>query len=265
MSNFILNTTKKILGILPKPILYQFLKLQKMKVVDLLRLNLIREKDLDYLVNPENLEKDLLPKLGFNNERLYQFPPELYSFCGQGLFCWQYPNQFSKFLVHISRYKIESYLEIGVRHGGTFIIINEYLKKIQPLKKSVGIDICYSPSLIKYQKINPKINFLQINSTSEKFRKYLEAAGDFDLVLIDGDHDEAPCRQDFETVKNYAKIIVFHDIVSNVCPGVVKVWQEVKNKYADQYDFFEFTDQYESVFIRTGEKFLGIGVAVKKE
>jgi len=264
MPTFVLNIIKKILGVLPKPVLYQILKLQKMKNVDLGRLNLIREKDINYLSDAERVEKELLPQLGFNNERQYQFPEELYQFCGQGLFCWQYPNQFSKFLVELSHHKIENYLEIGVRHGGTFIIINEYLEKFLPLKKAVGVDICYSSSVVAYQKINPKAEFLQADSTSGDFKKYLDEAGEFDLVLIDGDHDEIPCRKDFELMKDRAKIIVFHDIVSNACPGVVKVWQEMKEKYSERYDFFEFVNQYESVFQRTGEKFLGLGMAVKK-
>jgi len=65
-------------------------------------------------------------------------PDELYQFCGRGLHYWQYPNQFSKYLVRLSQFKVESYLEIGVRHGGTFVITVEYLSRFHPLKCAIG-------------------------------------------------------------------------------------------------------------------------------
>ncbi|MFM9944502.1 MAG: hypothetical protein ACKVQB_04645, partial [Bacteroidia bacterium] len=84
-----------------------------------------------------------------------------------------------------------------------------------------------------------------------------------DLVLIDGDHSFEACWSDFEVIKDKANIIVFHDIVSDVCPGVVNVWNSVKENV--EYKTFEMIDQYEEVTLRVGKKYLGIGVAVKKE
>ena len=84
-------------------------------------------------------------------------------------------------------------------------------------------------------------------------------------MLIDGDHTEEGCRRDFENLKHHAKILVFHDIVSDPVPGVIKVWQDVKEAEKDNFDFFEYTDQYEECVNRRGEKLLGIGVAVKKK
>ncbi len=66
-----------------------------MKNTDLSYISLISEKNNDYLLSASRLEEDLLPKLGLNNEQLYQFPEELYSFCGYGLYHRQYPSQFS--------------------------------------------------------------------------------------------------------------------------------------------------------------------------
>lgn len=58
-----------------------------------------------------------------------------------------------------------------------------------------------------------------------------------------------------------ALVFTNHDITSQVCPGVATCWSEVKNEYSDTHDFYEFTDQYESV----NGTFLGIGVAVRKQ
>ena len=46
--------------------------------------------------------------------------------------------------------------------------------------------------------------------------------------------------------------MVFHDIFSSVCPGVVNFWNEIKTNYTH----FEFTEQYDSV----NGNFLGIGL-----
>jgi hypothetical protein len=83
-------------------------------------------------------------------------------------------------------------------------------------------------------------------------------------VLIDGDHSEEGCRRDFENLKHHAKILVFHDIVSSPVPGVIKVWQDVKEQEKDSFDFFEYTDQYDEVVNRRNETLLGIGVAIRK-
>jgi len=181
------------------------------------------------------------------------------------LFHWQYPNQFSKYLTQLSKLKISSYLEIGVRHGGTFVITVEYLKKFYPLKNAIGIDTGYCPSLVKYKKKDPKINFIQIDSQSSQFKEFIRNSDEFDLVLIDGDHEETACINDFKTIKDKTNIVAFHDIVSDVCPGVGRVWNQVKTEYLDEYHFFEYTDQYESVNEKTGKTFLGIGLAVKQK
>lgn len=43
-----------------------------------------------------------------------------------------------------------------------------------------------------------------------------------------------------------------------------KVWEEVKEREKNNFDFFEYTDQYDEVVHRRNETLLGIGVAVRK-
>lgn len=238
---------------------------EKLQQLDFSVLPVIAKCDVKELSEPLFLETQVLSSLGFNNEKLQEFPQELYSFCGKGLRHWQYPNQFGEYLALLSKLKPESYLEIGVRHGGTFIITLEYLKKYVRVKNAVAIDIAWPPSLVRYKKINPVARFYQLNSQTEDFRKFLEKEKHFDLILIDGNHDEAACMNDFNIVKDIGNIIVLHDIVSDVCPGVVNTWTFIKKEYAADFLFFEFTKQYKSVREKTGQSFFGIGLAVKKE
>ena len=236
-----------------------------MKLIDLSYIKLIKEKDKEYLADAKNLEFELLPALGLNNESLQEFPEELYSFCGYGLLHWQYPNQFSKYLAQLSKFNIKTYLEIGVRHGGTFVLTVEYLEKFHSIEQATGVDIGYCPSIVEYKKLNPKIDFMMAYSQSPEFGEFIKNHPGLDLVLIDGNHKEAACRNDFEVIKNKANIVVFHDIVSDVCPGVGRVWRHVVDTYSGEYVFFEYTEQYDSVQKRTNQTYLGIGMAVKKK
>jgi hypothetical protein len=224
--------------------------------IDLDRLSFIRECTLQNLSNSREVES-LLLKLGLNDEAMNEFPSYLHQYCGQGVRLWQYPNQFCKYLVHLSKLQIKTYLEIGVRHGGSFVVTVEYLKRFADLDRCVGVDIIPSPSMIDYEKINPQALFYCCNTQSEHFADFVEKAGPFDLVFIDSHHDEAQRRRDYLSIKDHAKIIGFHDITNVGCPDVAKVWLEIKRDA--NYSCFEYVDQYESI-----GPFMGIGLAIEK-
>jgi len=228
--------------------------------MDLERIKFIKESNLEDLKNNNYLE-NLIIKLGFNIEILRE-QPQIVKDNGGGLFIWQYPNQFSKYLCLLSEYKIQSYIEIGCRWGGTFILTNEYLKIFNKVHKSVAVDIIDSP-VLNYCLSNNETQFIKINSQSKEFMNYMNN-NYFDLIFIDGDHRYSGVKHDYEISKNRGKILVFHDIINDVCPGVVQLWNELKNNEKDKYIFFEFIEQYEDVWNDTHQKFLGIGVEIKK-
>ena len=168
----------------------------------------------------------------------------------------------SKYLSLLSKQQIQSYIEIGCRWGGTFVLTNEYLKRFNNITKSVSVDIIDSP-VVNYCISNSETEFMKKNSQAPEFRTYMEN-NYFDLIFIDGDHSYFGVKNDYEISKNSGKIFVFHDIVNDVCLGVVQFWNELKTNEKDTYDFYEFTEQYEDVRLNTGQTFLGIGVAIKK-
>jgi cephalosporin hydroxylase len=225
--------------------------------IDLERISLIHEKNLEFLSNTENI-KLLMLDLGLNDDGLEEIPENLHPYCGQGLRIWQYPIQFSKYLVDLSKLKIKSYMELGTRHGGTFVTTVEFLDKFHPLEFAIGIDIMPCPSMAEYQKINPKIEFIKINTQTPDFAKVIEKYEQLDLVFIDSNHEEFECRNEFNLLKQRANIIVFHDINNIDFPGVKKVWNEVKRM--DEYNCFEYVEQYEGI-----GPYMGIGMAVRKD
>ena len=125
------------------------------------------------------LENELIPSIGLNNENLNEQPAELAKFFGKGLHLWQYPSQLAKYLVWIANNanSIKNYTEIGCRWGGTFILINEWLKKIgAPIESSIAIDpIEATPFIKRYIEIcDTPVVYLQNFSTSPEVVDYLK-------------------------------------------------------------------------------------------
>ena len=186
---------------------------------------IISETPSDKISDIDFLENNLIPNLGLNNELLNEQPPELseYYGTGLGLKIWQYPNQFSKYLNLLFKYKgqIKSYLEIGCRNGGTFALTSEYLG---PLESAVAVDIIDATQTIEaYTKETKWASYLKMNSHSQEFFSYIND-NFFDLVLIDGDHSYEGVKQDAESTRAQSNIQVFHDIDSDACTEVKKYW-----------------------------------------
>lgn len=201
--------------------------------------------------------ENLIHELGLNNENLEEQPPELSAFFGKGLKMWQYPNQLSKFAEFIHQLSIDSYLEIGCRWGGTFIFINEILRRNTPSLKSYACDLINKSQLLQEYSSFREFEYLENPSThlSKYFREIKPT-----MVFIDGDHTYNGVKNDyliFEDIPE-TKYLIFHDIANDNCPGVVAFWNEIKNN--KNYDSIEFIEQYQSV----RGSFLGFGVLIRK-
>ena len=225
--------------------------------IDLGRIALIRECAPSYLSRPENLER-LLPQLGLNDEGQDEFPPELRPYCGQGLRVWQFPAQFARYLAQIVALGVRSYVELGIRHGGSFVTTVEVLERFRRLDYAVAVDIIPCPAMAQYAAINPRVEFACINTQAPEFAALLARLHAIDLIFIDSHHEEDQCRREVAAVLECAGMVALHDISNVGCPGIGKVWQEIKA--SGDFACFEYTDQYSGL-----GPYMGIGLAVKKE
>ena len=220
------------------------------------------------------LENEFIPSLGLNDEFLDQQPAELSSKFGKGLHLWQYPNQLAGYLAWLARnsYGITSYMEIGCRWGGTFILVAEWVRKnggnlrsiiaVDPIAPTPFIEAYFDWLRTQSKSSSPPIEPIYIKefSTSSSVRNVVEQIQP-DLVFIDGDHRLRGVLFDHMLVRRYANIIVRHDVFSpDSCPDTTFLWEILKEMDAVEFDFLEFIEQYPSV----KGSFLGIGVMKRK-
>ncbi|BCH55342.1 hypothetical protein GOZ89_23545 [Agrobacterium vitis] len=205
------------------------------------------------------LEDLIIKEIGLNNEFLEQQPAELSDYFGTGLHLWQYPSQLARYLVWLAHNakEITSYCEIGCRWGGTFIVVNEWLKKVgAPLEFSLAIDpIAATPFIKRYMdRSTTPVHYIQNLSTSQEVIEYLGYSKPA-MVFIDGDHNINGVMFDHLLVRKFADLIVHHDVSSDACTGTTLFWSYLKQA-EDKFEANEFMQQYASV----SGNFLGIGV-----
>ena len=216
----------------------------------------LRNESIEHLSDPAYLEFKLLPELGLNDRHMHQYPSSLHPYCGIGIDSWQYPNQFAKYLYHLSQQKIMSYCEIGCHKGGTFIITVEYLSRFNQLEKCLAVDNWPRDIIKEYATTRPEIEYITSSSQSEEFSQAY-CPRNWDLTLIDGDHSYNGASADYKLVNSRSRLIAFHDVKNIFCPGTQQIWQEVKKEHNINY---EWSDQYDEVLLRVRGSIMGIGL-----
>jgi hypothetical protein len=209
----------------------------------------------------------VIAESGLNGEFAGDWPPELHKYLGVGMNIWQYPVQFADYLIFLSHFKIESYLEIGVRDGGTMVLTVEYLSRFNTFKEAIGVDIALNfPTVDEARRFNPVYSAVWCSSQTDKFKKFMECYH-FDMVMVDGEHSVVGMNNDFDNAKaGGAKLITCHDICNaGMTDECVKGWGEIKRRHNRDFYFVEFVGQYKAMEGRPNCPNLGIGLAVRSD
>ena len=234
----------------------RFLKLELTKSSVIKSINRIRALTELQCRDVEFLEHTLIPELGLAQED-WSFPPEIAHLSGKGLHLLQLPCQLAPLLAWLADNArgIECYLEIGVRWGGMFILISEWLRRFSPeLRKVIALDPAeMSPLIREYADYISTIDGDRgLEVRYEKEYSTSVAAKDLvlnlrpDFVFIDGDHRYEGVSHDYELVRDQAKMLMFHDISASAWPGVGRLWREVLTQNSKTHSAVEFTKQYQS-------------------
>jgi cephalosporin hydroxylase len=197
--------------------------------------------------------ESFIRNMGINGEKPHELPEHLQDDMG-GIRAWVMPNQTSKYISWLCRNgPFDSYIEIGSRHGGTFMLTCEALvaNNMENID-AIACDIICQPFELSVYMKNRGFRYYHGSSLDETFLQLISSRR-WGLCLIDGSHKYEDVMTDFNNIIGRADVIVMHDIVSDACPGVVKAWNHVKSMGLGLYH--EFTEQYFS-----DKRYMGIGV-----
>jgi hypothetical protein len=214
------------------------------------------------LLDEAYMEQFVLNKIGLNKESLGELAPELAPYFGTGLYIWQNPRQFAEYLVWLLKNadNCSSYLEIGSRWGGTFIVTCEVMRRVNPgFKRAIAADLIEkTPFIARYADIvkddGIEIIYFQGSSTSRHFVELVTHHKPA-LSLVDGDHSISGALRDHMLVRQFSKIIVHHDVCSDTCPESTLLWESLK-QLESSMKYVEFIKQYSSL----SGRYFGIGV-----
>jgi predicted O-methyltransferase YrrM len=157
----------------------------------------------------------------------------------------QNPHEMAMFLGFLLAKEVKSYVEIGVREGGTFHKVATSLPKGALV---VAIDYPNGPwgynSQEKMEITIKHLLYLGYNAhliigdstKQETLDKLKTIAHKFDAIFIDGDHRHDVVSSDYKMYGPLCDIVAFHDIVGNGCLDssrklqveVPRLWQEIK-------------------------------------
>jgi len=218
--------------------------------------NKLRNFNTEDFLDPRKLHR-LILEIGICERRTDQQPKHLHKYINPYA-PWQNPKQLTKLLLFLAEYDINTYFEIGVYRCGTFLLMTEYLDRLNGLEYALGVDVSTGVHVEEYKSISKDINTVvkKISSRSTVLIEEISSTK-FDLILIDGNHGTKAVIEDFETYRNNGSIILFHDI-SSVCKDA---WDAIKKLSRDEFDFYEITDQYKTV----NKDWFGFGILIKKD
>lgn len=158
-----------------------------------------------------------------------------------GLKLQQIPEEYAALLILLKEHKPKSYLALGIGNGGSFATECYFMKESLVLADAVdclayrnlGIGQCEEEilSFVDFAKsIGIDTKFYN-EKTDDLFEDY--NVHSYDVIFIDADHSYEGVKKDFINSQkhiNEGGLIIFHDIASKACPGIMKIWSEIKQQ-----------------------------------
>lgn len=160
----------------------------------------------------------------------------------------QDPDEFAEFIEFAKSEHVESYLEIGARHGGSFLNMVERLPKFG---KYVALDYPGGKwgKTTSQTMLDAVIGILRQRGYEDVGAHYgdshdkdtihtMSRHAPFDLIFIDADHSYDAVLKDFYNYCDMAPLVALHDINGKGQSSkkgepveVWKLWEELKSKY----------------------------------
>lgn len=174
----------------------------------------------------------------------------------------QIPEELADFIIHLkkiekTRGKFKKILEVGFGNGSTNTILNKFFNFEQIIVVDNFSANTSNNSLVN--NLRHKNLIVLCGDSSSKFCvSNAKKMGPFDLVFIDGNHQEPFVSNDFENFGSMIKkngFVALHDIASKEWPDVGKKWNTLKKSKKFTYNEF-ICDDYKTQF--------GIGLLSKK-
>lgn len=187
--------------------------------------------------NIENLANEICNTLGSSEPNYFDCK------ASGGLELQQIPLEYSLLLTFFKNlHNINNYLELGIGKGGSFLMNVMFLTA----NKYTAVDNISYWNDVQLQSINEKIDFLKNENKNVEFHNkttddfFITNTDKFDVIFIDADHSYEGVKKDYENslkVINKGGYIIFHDINSANCEGVVKIWNDNKTEKDIEYIF----------------------------
>ena len=168
----------------------------------------------------------------------------------------QRPDEFAEYCVYLSKWHINTAIEVGVFRGKSSYFMCALLARKNPSLRYELVDIV--DGLDNYEEFHTLLPQMckKIPSTSDDYigKKY-------DFVFIDADHSYKASIKDYMNLGQYAKkLTVFHDIYAHeydpLDGGTVRTWKEVVAMTAKCRHH---------IFSEHPDKWMGIGVVEHRE
>lgn len=165
-------------------------------------------------------------------------PEYFHAIATNGLKLQQVPEEYASLLLLLKEWGPKTYLELGVGNGGSFAMACFMMQETLSMADAVdclayrNLNIGQCEEEINSFVQTVKDNFIDAEFHNKTTDEYFSSCTErFDVIFIDADHSYEGVKKDFANAQkhiNQGGLIIFHDIASQACPGIMRIWADIK-------------------------------------